>query len=176
MKILIFLGTARPNSNSEKVALWVYTQLRSVYHHDCTLVSPHTLALHFQTEGYDYPAPELKKMIKEAQAFIIVTPEYNHSFPGSLKFMLDIGKRSDYLYKPVGFVGITDGDFGASRAIEALLPVVRTLGMIPVYTDVNITKVLEIFDERDAIKDPDIWQKRLGKMVEQLKILASKLK
>jgi len=134
------------------------------------------LSLNFQSEGYDYPAPELKKIIKDADAYLIVTPEYNHSFPGSLKFMLDIGRKSDYQYKPVGFIGVTDGDFGAARALEALLPVVRTLGMLPVSNDINVTNVMEMFDERDQVKDPELWQKRLGKLIDQLKKYAQKIK
>jgi len=176
MKILILLGTARPNSNSEKVALWVYTQLKNVFHHDCTLVSPHSLGLNFQSEGYQYPALGFVKMIKEAKAYIIVTPEYNHSFPGSLKFMLDIGRKEDYQYKPVAFIGVSSSNFGASRAIEALAPVVRSLGMIATNFDININNVEEFFDERESVKNYDLWQNKLKKMLEQLSKYANKIK
>lgn len=176
MKILIILGTARLKSNSEKVALWLYEQVRNSFQFECNLISPHTLQLNFQNEGFDYPDTKYRNMIQNADAYIIVTPEYNHSFPGSLKFILDIGKKSDYHHKPVAFVGVTTGDFGATRAIQSLIPVVRTLGMIPVSIDINVVNADKIFAENGQPIDKIVWDRRLKKVIEELSLFATKLR
>ncbi|RST86731.1 NADPH-dependent oxidoreductase [Aquibium carbonis] len=71
-----------------------------------------------------------------ADAFIFVTPEYNHSFPASLKNAIDY-LHNEWLYKPVGFVSY-GGVAAGTRAVQALKPVLAALQMIPVLEGVSI--------------------------------------
>ncbi len=72
-------------------------------------------------EGKD---PRYTAIVEKADAFFIVTPEYNHSFPGSLKRMLD-SELALYNHKPVAFAGASNGNWGGVRAVESLLTAVR---------------------------------------------------
>jgi NAD(P)H-dependent FMN reductase len=62
-------------------------------------------------------------------------PEYNHSFPGLLKHVLDTNLK-EYIHKAVGVCGVSAGPFGGARMIESLLPVLRELGLVTIFWDV----------------------------------------
>ncbi len=93
-------------------------------------------------EGKD---PRYTEIVKWADAFFIVTPEYNHSFPGSLKRMLD-SELEHYIHKPVAFAGASSGHWGGIRAIEALVGSVREMGLVPTFTDVQFPNVQDMFE------------------------------
>ena len=99
-------------------------------------------------EGKD---PRYTKITERADGFFIVTPEYNHSFPSSLKRMLD-SELKNYIHKPVAFAGVSDGRWGGVRAIEALVNTVREMGLVAPFTDSNFPKVDEIFNEKGELQ------------------------
>ena len=75
-------------------------------------------------------------VVDAADAIVIVTPEYNHSYPAPLKNALDY-LHQEWAYKPVGFVSY-GGVSAGTRAVIALKPVVSALRMVPVVENVNI--------------------------------------
>lgn len=83
---------------------------------------------------------------ERADGFFIVFPEYNHSFPGTLKRMLD-SELKNYIHKPVAFGGVSSSQWGGVRGIEALLSPVRELGLVSTFTDMQFPKVQELFDD-----------------------------
>jgi NAD(P)H-dependent FMN reductase len=74
--------------------------------------------------------------ISAGQAYVFVVPEYNHSYNAASKNALDF-LNEEWRHKPVGFVGY-GGIAGGARAIQALTPVVVSLGMNPVPRSVHI--------------------------------------
>ena len=72
--------------------------------------------------------PEWRDAIIRADGLVIVTPEYNHGYPGTLKAVLDLLLR-EYVHKAVAFVGVSAGIWGGTRVIEAMVPMVRELGL-----------------------------------------------
>ena len=77
--------------------------------------------------------------IAHADAYLVITPEYNHSYPGVLKNAIDSVYGSfAFRHKPIGFVGYSNGPIGASRAVEHLLPVAVELEMVPMRNTVLI--------------------------------------
>src|SRR5256714_4783238 len=84
--------------------------------------------------------------IERCDLLIIVTPEYNHSFPGLLKHALDMNLK-EYIHKAVGMCGVSAGSIGGARVIENLLPVMRELGLVTIFEDVNFGSVGKLFDE-----------------------------
>lgn len=100
-------------------------------------------------EGKD---PRYTKITERADGFFIVTPEYNHSFPGSLKRMLD-SELKNYIHKVVAFGGVSDGQWGGVRAIEALNTTVRELGLVSTFTDSRFPKVPELFNDKGELQD-----------------------
>lgn len=82
---------------------------------------------------------EWNTTIQRADAYVFLTPEYNHSFPGVLKNAIDSVYGSfAFRNKPVGFVGYSNGPIGASRAIEHLIPVAVELEMVPLRNSVLV--------------------------------------
>lgn len=113
-------------------------------------------------EGKD---PRYTEITKKADAFFVVTPEYNHSFPGSLKRMLD-SELETYNHKPVAFAGVSNGGWGGTRAVESLVPAVRETGLVVMSWDVYFPRIQDIFDEHDQMK-PE-YRERYQKNVQQL--------
>ncbi len=123
-KILIISGTNRPDSNTRKIV----TQISEIYQE---LGDPaHILDLAdlppeiFSPESYgnkpDAFAP-ISKAVIEARGLHIVTPEYNGSVPGILKYFIDMLKFPEsFERKPVAFTGLAAGMWGALRPVEQL--------------------------------------------------------
>ena len=70
-----------------------------------------------------------------ADAFVVVTPEYNHSYPAALKQAIDVG-RSEWMAKPVGFVAY-GGMSGGLRAVEHLRGVFAELHAVTIRDTVS---------------------------------------
>jgi len=100
-------------------------------------------------EGKD---PRYTEITKRADGFFIVSPEYNHSFPGSLKRMLD-SELENYIHKPVAFGGASSGQWGGVRAIEALVNTVREMGLVAAFKDIQFPKVQDLFNENGKLLD-----------------------
>jgi NAD(P)H-dependent FMN reductase len=100
------------------------------------------------TEGKD---PRYTEIVTKADGFFIVTPEYNHSYPGALKRMLDSEYKA-YHRKAVAVAGVSNGDWGGTRAVEGLLPALRSLGLLPVRLTAYFPRVQDIFDENGHIR------------------------
>lgn len=98
-------------------------------------------------EGKD---PRYSAITERAQGFFIVSPEYNHSFPGSLKRMLD-SELQNYVHKPVAFAGVSSGMWGGVRAIEQLVGTVREMGLVATFTDMQFPRVQDLFDENGKL-------------------------
>jgi NAD(P)H-dependent FMN reductase len=95
-------------------------------------------------EGKD---PRYTAITERADGFFIVSPEYNHGYPGSLKRMLD-SELANYIHKPVAFGGVSKSQWGGVRGIEALVNTVREMGLVATFTDMQFPKVQELFDEQ----------------------------
>lgn len=144
--IPVILGTSRKDNMSEKAAAYIVEVLKFRNDIEVQLIRPEEY-----THGYTIPSWEetelttpWKDIVKKAKAFIIVTPEYNHGYPGELKLLLD-QELAGYLGKPVGLCGVSAGGFGGTRVVEQLTQVVRELGMIVLSYSLYFPKVKEIF-------------------------------
>ncbi|CAN5376261.1 NAD(P)H-dependent oxidoreductase [soil metagenome] len=103
---------------------------------------------HFPGDGNDPEGkdPRYTDITNRADGFFVVSPEYNHSFPGSLKRMLD-SELKNYIHKPVAFAGASSGQWGGVRGIEALVSTVRELGLVSTFTDMQFPKIQDLFDD-----------------------------
>ena len=81
------------------------------------------------------------KAMSEADGLIIVSPEYNHGYPGELKLCLD-QLYDQYAKKPVAIIGAS-GKLGGGRMVEQLRQVVIELRMVPMNGAVYFTKIWE---------------------------------
>ncbi len=174
LNIAVLIGTTREGRQSAKVAEYVYDVVKQSEEIEAVLVDPRELNL--PGDGNDEPAkdPRYSRITKTADGFVIVVPEYNHSFPGSLKRMLD-SELKNYIHKPVAFVGVSSGRFAGARAIESLVPVTRELGMVPSFADVYVGNVAEAFDA-EGRPTADYLEESVASMVKELVWLARTLR
>ncbi len=98
------------------------------------------------------PAGSLRARLTDADAFVVVTPEYNHSYPAALKTAID-SFHAEWQAKPVGFVSY-GGLSGGQRAVEHLRPVFIELHAAPVRDAVSFHRFWEQFDESGRLHDP----------------------
>jgi NAD(P)H-dependent FMN reductase len=174
LKIAVLAGTTRAKRESIKAARLVAEIGREQRGVEVTLVDP--MDFHFPGDGNDPEGkdPRYTKITEESDAFFIVTPEYNHSIPGSLKRMLD-SELKNYIHKPVAFGGCSNGRWGGVRAIEALTVTVREMGMVATFTDVHFPNVDTLFDEMGEVIDP-VYRKLVQKSYDELIWMAKVLK
>ena len=117
---------------------------------------------------------KFKEKIEASDGLIITVPEYNHSIPGGLKNAIDWASRKGNPFKDkfVAVAGASTSAGGTIRAQIALLPVLRTLRMIPLPTQIYISKAQDEFNEDGTIKDEKTKERliELGKeLVETVK-------
>jgi NAD(P)H-dependent FMN reductase len=166
LQIVVIEGTRRVQRQSIHAARLVADVGRKLEGVEITFVDP--VDFEFEGDGNDPEGknPRYTEITAKADAFFIVTPEYNHSFPGSLKRLLD-SELKNYIHKPVAFAGVSNGSWGGVRAIEALNQTVRELGLVSTFTDVHFPRVQDIFDEAGNALDP-VHEKRIGKAYAEL--------
>ncbi len=160
-KILIIVASTRPGRVGRLIADWFYGQAREsgtdVQFELVDLVDWNLPLLDepIPPKAHMYQQEHTKRWgtkIAEGNGFVLVTPEYNHGYPGSLKNALD------YLYqewngKPVAFVSY--GMDGGRMAVRQLLQVVDELQMRPLKEDVAIVFKHNMFDAHHQLVDPE---------------------
>jgi NAD(P)H-dependent FMN reductase len=110
-----------------------------------------------------------------ADGLVLVVPEYNHSFPGLLKHVLDTNLE-EYIHKAAGVCGVSAGPFGGARMIQSLLPVLRELGLVTIFTDVYFGSVQKLFDTATGEIAEPAYAGRVGKFLDELVWMARALR
>lgn len=124
--ILTVSGTNRPGSNTRILASSVVSRLQKLGATDARLMDLANLRADiFSPTAYaEKPSwfiEEFQQPVLEASGIVVVTPEYNGSFPGVLKYFIDMLKFPESLVGiPVALIGISAGQFGALRSVEQL--------------------------------------------------------
>jgi NAD(P)H-dependent FMN reductase len=172
--IPILLGTVRPKRRSLQAAELIAKVGKTIKEIEIQLVDPSDFQFPYDGNDPENKDPRYSEITAKADGFFIVTPEYNHSFPGTLKRMLDSELRN-YVHKPVAFAGVSDGIFGGARAIESLVPTVREMGMAVTFSDVYFPQVQNLFEENGAVKDEG-YIRRIERAYEELIWMAKSLK
>jgi len=120
-------------------------------------------------EGMDAMA----KKIKEADCYLVVTPEYNHSLPPSISGMLGHFGGSNYGFKASGIITYSVSPYGGSRVAVALRPFLSELGCLPVSKMACFSMVGDIFEQDGSVKDENNRQlKQLNGLLDQLEWMA----
>lgn len=192
LKIQILIGSTRQGRFSEKPAFYIFDELKKREDVTAELVDLRDWPLPFYDSATS-PAmspghfthdivKRWSEKIKEADAYIMVTPEYNHGYPAVLKNAID-WLFQEWKDKPVGFVSY--GNAGGSRAIEQLRQVVLELQMHPIRQAIHLP--IDIYlsmMKLPAPVDPALFKglregmrgDRLASFFSELIALAAKLK
>ena len=159
MNLLVIVGSTRPGRAGLPIADWFVDQARRHAGVTVTVADLAELALPLLDEP-NHPrlrqyvnrhTKEWSAIVDAAEAVVFVTPEYNHSFPASVKNAIDY-LHQEWQYKPVGFVSY-GGVSAGTRAVAALKPVVASVRMVPVVENVNIPFHTQFLD--DGVLEPN---------------------
>ena len=171
MFIPILLGTSREGNQSSKISNYISSVMKEKGF-ETEIVSPKDYLKNFYTERlgkereFDDTGKKYQEIIKRADALIVVTPEYNRSFPGELKLLLDL-LYEEYKGKRFYFVGVSDGLTGGVRAVESFMNAVVGVEAIPVKPKLFFPFVLEVFDEEGNLVKEE-FKERVEKFVDSL--------
>ena len=172
--IPLILGTARQGRESEHAARFVFTQAQNRAGVETEFIDIRHLPMKLDDAGEQMKDPKFAATIERCDALIIVTPEYNHGCPGLLKHALDMCLK-EYIHKAVGICGVSAGVIGGARMIENLLPVMRELGLVTIFEDVNFGKIGSLFDERGNLIDEN-FVRRVDRFLNELTWMARVLR
>lgn len=148
-KLLIIIASTRPGRVGLPVGRWFEELATAHGGFDVTTVDLQELNLPLLDEPHhprlrDYVHDHTKRwseIVDAAEAIVWVTPEYNHSYPATLKNAIDF-LHAEWRHKPLGFVSY-GGIAAGTRAVQALKPVATSVGLVSVGTLVNIAWVAQ---------------------------------
>ena len=151
LQLAVIVGSVRAGRIAPVVASWLMTQLAQQEQIGIDMIDLADLSLPDSLDGGG-DASGFAKRVNAADAFIIVTPEYNHGYPGALKTAIDTA-RDEWRAKPVGFVSY-GGTAGGLRAVEQLRLVFAELHAVTVRQVVSLHWVHDLFDVNGKLRDP----------------------
>lgn len=165
--LAVILGSTREGRQCDAIAAWVARELDQRTDLRFSIIDPLTLDLSIrQSRQASASETTLRQQLGEADAFLVVTPEYNHSFPAALKLLID-SAYTEWQTKPVGFVSY-GGAAGGSRAVEQLRQVFAELHAPTIRDTVGLANVWELFDEAGELKQPERPVRALNRLLGQL--------
>ena len=173
LSVPVILGTTRKGRMSAHAANLVLGELQKREGVATELIDIGSLQHRLDDNGQGTADPSFAECMTRADAIVLVTPEYNHAMPGLLKHVLDSCLK-EYVHKAAGIVAVSAGPFGGTRVIETSLPVLRELGLVSIFWDVNVGSVGKVFDESGKLLDPAFVRrtdKFLGELIWMAKTL-----
>jgi NAD(P)H-dependent FMN reductase len=112
--------------------------------------------------------------VAESDAFVIVTPEYNHGYSAAVKNAIDY-LHHEWHYKPVGFVSY-GGVAAGTRAMQQLKQVVTALRMLPLTDAVNIPFHTQFLDDDGRVEANEVMEQAADVMLDELLRVAAALR
>lgn len=171
--IPIILGTARHERRSAHVAKAVLDFVKKL-DVETELIDVKDFPQTYTQE----PTDKIKEWFTKAEradGFIVVTPEYNHGYPGELKMFFD-NVYKECNHKPIGFVGVSTGPLGGARGIEQLRLVSIEFQMVPLHNAAYFGMAINNIDEQGSIKNSEELDKKLTNLTNELLWYARVLK
>jgi NAD(P)H-dependent FMN reductase len=181
LDLLIIYGSVRRDRQGIRAARFMLETCRA-RGHQATLVDPMEERLPLLDRMYKEYAPgeapqgleRLAGRIKAADAFIIVSGEYNHSIPPALSNLLD-HFLEEYFWRPSAIVCYSAGAFGGVRAAMQLRAMLCELGTPSIPSLLPVPRVQDAFDEDGGALD-DSYHKRAARFLDELEWYANALK
>ncbi|MGW0807223.1 NADPH-dependent FMN reductase [Nonomuraea sp. NPDC002799] len=178
----IVVASTRPGRSGRAVADWFHGKAAASDAFQVELVDLAEVGLPFFDEPHH---PRLKQYVNahtkewsatvdRGDAFVFVTPEYNHSFNAVLKNALDF-LHHEWQHKAAGFVSY-GGISGGTRAVNSLRQVVSTLKMVPVVEGVIIPFLPQFLDENGVLRPNEVTDAAADAMLAELAKLTGALR
>jgi NAD(P)H-dependent FMN reductase len=174
LKVGLIYGSARHGRFCDTVARWTEKELGASGKFSVEVIDPmaHSRAARNEATAHDattHPASNhrsLRTQLGEADAFVVVTPEYNHGYPAALKELIDSAGEEWYA-KPVAFVSY-GGVSGGLRAVEQLRQVFAELHVVSIRDSISFQNAWQLFDATGCPADPDRCSSQMSQMLAKL--------
>jgi NAD(P)H-dependent FMN reductase len=164
----LIYGSARKGRFCDTVANWAAAEIASHGGFSVHIIDP---AVDLASESRDREsapgAPTLWQRVAVCDAFVVVTPEYNHGYPAPLKSLID-SVGSEWHAKPVAFLSY-GGVSGGLRAVEQLRQVFAELHTVTIRDAVSFAGAWEQFDSTGALLAPDRSRRAMAAMLSRLR-------
>ena len=182
LSVLCFLGTTRcegppfPARLGSRVADYCASLLRK-QGHSAQVVDPLELDLPLlRKPEFAYKrgeAPQalsrLAGVIRAADAFVMISPEYNHTASPALLNTLNHFGSSLFSYKPSAICTYSQGQWGGARAAVSLRPILSELGCLPVSAMIHVPSAHTVFDENGQLTDQESdWEQYFLRTIRQM--------
>lgn len=163
IRLALVYGSSRKGRFCDTVVRWARAEIEAFGGFELQTVDP---ALH--------SGAELAQRIAAADAFVVVTPEYNHGYPAPLKALID-SAYDEWHAKPVAFVSY-GGISGGIRAVEQLRQVFAELHAVTLRDAVSFANAWDQFDASGQLRDAARAHRSISTMLERLRWWASALR
>ena len=173
LRIAVFYGSVRSQRQGIKAARFIAEECRR-RGHDVRLVDAAEQRLPLLDKMYkEYakcmapePLEQLARIVIAADAYVVVTGEYNHNVPPGLANLLD-HFLEEYFWKPSAIVSYSAGSFGGVRAAVMLREMLAEMGMPSIPSVLPVPKVQDAFDDEGKPRE-EAWHKRADKFLGEL--------
>jgi NAD(P)H-dependent FMN reductase len=169
-KIALFVGSVRRDRQGIKVARWIEERLKN-RNHIIFFIDPLELNLPLLDRMYKEMANpseklrDLRNKVMDAEGYLSVTPEYNHSTSAAMKNTLDYFLE-EYYFKPSAIVSYSAGGFGGVNAAQHLRLIFAELGAPSISSSFSISRVQDVFDEHGKLID-ERYDKRVIRFLDE---------
>jgi NAD(P)H-dependent FMN reductase len=175
LKIALIYGSTRPGRLCDKVASWAAAQIVSTHAFELDVIDPASPEARTSDKSSESLDPAwLRQHIGAADAFMVVTPEYNHGYPAALKSLID-SVGAEWHAKPVAFVSY-GGISGGIRATEQLRQVFAEVHAVTIRDSVTFPMAWEQFDADGTLKNPDRPSRQMQTVLKRLAWWANALR
>lgn len=167
IRIALIYGSTRKGRFCDKVAEWAAEQIRAAGEYTVDVIDPAVVLPQPGQESDGHQGSgNLWQRMAAADAFLVVTPEYNHGYPAALKTLID-SVGAEWQAKPVGFVSY-GGVSGGLRAVEQLRLVFAELHTVTIRDSVSFAGAWEQFDEAGKLRQPERARKSMATLLDRL--------
>lgn len=163
IKIAVIYGSTRPGRFCEHVVKWAAERIASSGNYLVDVIDP---AEELTDNLAGDRAKSHQQRLGSADAFLIVTPEYNHGYPAPLKAFID-SAGPEWHAKPVAFVSY-GGVSGGLRAVEQLRTVFAELHAVTIRDSVSFASAWEQFDATGSLRNPERAQRGMKILLNRL--------
>lgn len=173
LKIVVFYGSVRTDRQGIKAARFIVTTCKE-RGHEVAFIDPLEYRLPLLDKMYkEYKSGEAPEVLQRmaaviipADAYIVVSGEYNHTVPPALTNLMD-HFLEEYFWKPSAIVCYSAGSFGGVRAAIALRPMLAEMGMSSIPSIFPVPAVQKAFDEDGRPMD-EAYHKRAARFLDEL--------
>lgn len=169
VRVGLVYGSARQGRFCDTVARWTERELGTSGKFTVEVIDP---AAHSRAARHEAASKEpstyrsLRTQLNEADAFVVITPEYNHGYPAALKELIDSAGEEWYA-KPAAFVSY-GGVSGGLRAVEQLRQVFAELHVVTIRDSVSFQNAWQLFDANGCPADPERCSTQMSRMLAKL--------